>query len=177
MHRLSFQRTENFKVHLKNCIIVILWFILDIMGFFFFFVWPRSFSYFSVQGSEKGGEADPTQKATLFPSGSVLHPSMNGVLKNTTLGTRLFFILHNWAVCLRVSRGLVVQTANGAAMVLRHWAGVKIPTSQLDVHQLPCVPLAFCTSHNRTMDRTWMKTVSVALLWQLCVHLKITYRG
>lgn len=59
------------------------------------FVGPRSFSYFSALGSEKGGEVEPTQKATLFPSGSVLHPSMNGVLKNITLGTRLFFIPHN----------------------------------------------------------------------------------
>ena len=58
------------------------------------FVGPRSFSYFSAQGSEKGGEAEPAQKATLFPSGSALHPTMNGVLKNITLGTRLFFIPH-----------------------------------------------------------------------------------
>lgn len=54
------------------------------------FVGPRSFSYFSAQGSEKGGEAGPTQKATLFPSGSVLHPTMNGVLKNITLGLDYF---------------------------------------------------------------------------------------
>lgn len=53
---------------------------------------PRSFSYFSALGSEMGGEAEPTQKATLFPSGSALHPAMNGVLKNKTLWTRLFFI-------------------------------------------------------------------------------------
>jgi len=59
------------------------------------FVGPKSFSYFSAQGSEKGGEAGPTQKTTLFPSGSALHPTMNGVLKNITLGTRLFFIPHN----------------------------------------------------------------------------------
>lgn len=59
------------------------------------FVGLRSFSYFSARGSEKGGEAELTQKATLFPSGSALHPTMNGVLKNITLGTRLFFIPHN----------------------------------------------------------------------------------
>lgn len=61
------------------------------------FSWGRgSFSYFSgAQGKEEGGEAQPTQKATLFPGGSALHPVMNGVLKNTTLGTRLFFIPHN----------------------------------------------------------------------------------
>ncbi len=81
------------------------------------FVGPRSFSYFSAQGSEKGGEAEPTQKATLFPSGSALHPTMNGVLKNITLGTRLFFIPHNWAICPRVSSSLLVQSANETAVV------------------------------------------------------------
>lgn len=59
------------------------------------FVRLKSFSYFSAQGSEKGGEAELTQKATLFPSGSALHPTMNGVLKNITLENRLFFIHHN----------------------------------------------------------------------------------
>lgn len=38
----------------------------------------------------KGGEAWATQKATLFPC-----ESMNGVLKNITLDTRLFSMLHN----------------------------------------------------------------------------------
>lgn len=110
------------------------------------FVGLRSFSYFSAQGSEKGGEAELTQKATLFPSGSALHPTMNGVLKNTTLGTRLFFILHNWAICPGVSRGLLVQSANETAAVLKRCAGVKIPTSQLDTQWPLCGPLAFCAA-------------------------------
>lgn len=90
---------------------------------------PRSFSYFSALGSEKGGEAEPTQKATLFPSGSALHPTMNGVLKNITLGTRLFFIPHNGAICPRVSSGLLVQSANETVLLLECCAGAKIPTS------------------------------------------------
>lgn len=110
------------------------------------FVGPRSFSYFSAQGSEKGGEAEPTQKATLFPSGSALHPTMNGVLKNITLGTRLFFIPHNWAICPRVSRGLLVQSANETDVVLERCVGVKIPTSQLDAQWSLCGSLAFCTA-------------------------------
>lgn len=110
------------------------------------FVGLRSFSYFSALGSEKGGEAEPTQKATLFPSGSVLHPSMNGVLKNKTLGTRLFFIPHNWAICPRVSSGVLVQSANETAVVLERCAGVKLPTFQLDVKWLLCGCLAFCTA-------------------------------
>lgn len=80
------------KIHSAGGTGVILWFISNMEGYF---CGPRSFSYFSALGSEKGGEVKPTQKATLFPSGSVLHPSMNGVLKNITLGTRLFFIPHN----------------------------------------------------------------------------------
>lgn len=120
------------------------------------FVGPRSFSYFC----EKGGEAELTQKATLFPSGSALHPTMNGVLKNITLGTRLFFIPHNWAICPRVSSGLLVQSANETAVVLQCCAGVKIPTSQLDVQWLLCGLLAFGTVPLETMqmELTWMKT-------------------
>lgn len=89
------------------------------------FVGLRSFSCFSAQGSEMGGEVGPTQKATLFPSGSALHPIMNGVLKNTTLGTRLFFIPHNWAICPRVVSGVSVQSANETA---QRCAGVRMTT-------------------------------------------------
>lgn len=92
------------------------------------FVGLRSFSCFSAQGSEMGGEVGPTQKATLFPSGSALHPIMNGVLKNITLGTRLFFIPHNWAICPRVSSGVSVQSANETA---QHCAGVRMTTSSI----------------------------------------------
>lgn len=92
------------------------------------FVGLRSFSCFSAQGSEMGGEVGPTQKATLFPSGSVLHPIMNGVLKNTTLGTRLFFIPHNWAICPRVSSGVSVQSANES---VQRCAGVRMTTSSI----------------------------------------------
>lgn len=111
-----------------------------------FFVGPRSFSHFSAQGSEKGGEAEPTQKATLFPSGSALHPTMNGVLKNITLGTRLFFIPHNWAICPRVSSGCWYNLQNETAMVLQYCAcytGVKKPTSQLGAQWHLYVPLVF----------------------------------
>lgn len=86
----------------------------------------RSFSCFSAQGSEMGGEAGRTQKATLFPSGSALHPIMNGVLKNITLGTRLFFMPHNWAVCPRVSSGVSVRSANETT---QRCAGVRMTTS------------------------------------------------
>lgn len=82
------------------------------------FVGQRSSSYFSALGSEKGGEAEPTQKATLFPSGSVLHPTMNGVLKNITLGTRLFFIPHNWAICPKDSHSLLVMSTNETTVPL-----------------------------------------------------------
>lgn len=123
----------------------------------------RSFSYFSAQGSEKGGEAEPTQKATLFPSGSALHPTMNGVLKNITLGTRLFFIPHNWAICPRVSSGLLVQSANETALVLERCAGVKIPTSQLDAQWLLCEPLALCAAPPETKQQP-RENVVVALV-------------
>lgn len=39
----------------------------------------------------EGGETQATQKATLFPRGPMLHPAMNGVLKNIILVTRLIF--------------------------------------------------------------------------------------
>lgn len=85
------------------------------------FVGLRSFSCFSAQGSELGGEVGPTQKATLFPSGSALHPIMNGVLKNITLGTRLFFIPHNWAVCPRVLSGVSRQMRQPSAVLVLEW--------------------------------------------------------
>lgn len=91
----------------------------------------RSFSYFSAQGGEMGGEAGPTQKATLFPSGSAPRPIMNGVLKNTTLGTRLFFIPHNGAICAGVSSGVSVQSANETA---QRRAGVRMTTSPIEQH-------------------------------------------
>ena len=129
-----------------------------------------SFSYFSVQGSEKGGEAETTQKATLFPSGSALHPTMNGVLKNTTLGTRLFFNPNNWAICPRVSSGLLVRPATETAVVLERCAGVKIPTSQFDAQLVLCGLLApMCwTYDNETVkwERAWMKTQEL-LHWLL----------
>lgn len=109
------------------------------------FLWaPRSFSYFSARWSEKGGEAEPTQKATLFPSGSALHPTMNGVLKNITLGTRLFFILHKWAICPGVSSGLLVRCC----------AGVKLPTSKLEAQGSLCGPLAFSAAPFQTPGRS-----------------------
>lgn len=92
------------------------------------FVGLKSFNYFSAPGSEMGGEVGPIQKATLFPSGSVLHPIMNGVLKNITLGTRLFFIPHNRAICPTVSSGVSVQPANETS---QHCTGVRISTSPL----------------------------------------------
>lgn len=93
-----------------------------------FFEKFKSFNYFSAQGSEMGGEVEPIQKATLFPSGSVLHPIMNGVLKNITLGTRLFFIPHNGAICPTVSCGVSVQSANETS---QRCACVRITTSPL----------------------------------------------
>ena len=59
------------------------------------FVRAGIFQLFLRAGTEReGGEAKPTQKTTLFPDGSPATSHMNGVLKNITLGTRLFFILH-----------------------------------------------------------------------------------
>lgn len=141
------------------------------------FVGPRSFSYFSAQGIEKGGEAEPTQKATLFPSGSALHPTMNGVLKNITLGTRLFFIPHNWAICPRVSSVLLVQSANETAVVLECCAccaGVKMPTPHLFAQWHPGGPLVFWD--NATVQWKWTGpgwrlhcTQFLWLLLRLCV--------
>lgn len=34
------------------------------------------FQLFSAQGGEMGGDVEPTQKATLFPGGSALHPPL-----------------------------------------------------------------------------------------------------
>lgn len=117
---------------------VILWFISGIKGVF---LWGWDLSAISQRGEvRREGKQSPTQKATLFPSGSALHPTMNGVLKNTTLGTRLFFILHNWAICPGVSSGLLVQSANETAVVVQRCAGVKIPTSQLDTQWSLCGP-------------------------------------
>lgn len=84
---------------------IILWFISDIKGYF---CGAEIFQLFLSTGKWEGrGSRADTQKATLFPSGSALHPTMNGVLKNITLGTRLFFIPHNWAICPGVSSGLL----------------------------------------------------------------------
>lgn len=93
-----------------------------------FFEKFKSFNYFSAPGSEMGGEVEPIQKATLFPGGSALHPIMNGVLKNITLGTRLFFIPHNGAICPTVSCGVSVQSANETS---QRCACVRITTSPL----------------------------------------------
>lgn len=39
----------------------------------------------------EGGQTQATQKTTLFPRGSMLHPAMNGALKNIILVTRFIF--------------------------------------------------------------------------------------